>query len=99
MSDVVREYFKLKSQLLLTEKEHTVWKSYLHYKKYKPLYKRCNCCKNIKYISEFYKNPLKKQGVFDYCKECAKAKPKQRRKLTNADYKERERNSSKVILT
>lgn len=47
-----------------------------------PNYKRCKHCKEIKLLSEFYKNPLKKQGVFDYCKNCAKALNKKRRKLS-----------------
>lgn len=37
-----------------------------------PDYKKCNKCGEYKRLSEFYKNPLKKQGVFDYCKKCAK---------------------------
>lgn len=72
MANAVAEYFKQKSNLILTKEEVISWKSYLHYSKYKTLYKRCTRCNQIKHISEFYKNPLKKQGVFDYCKECAK---------------------------
>lgn len=47
---------------------------------YTPDYKRCKRCGNVKHISEFYKNPLKPKGVFDYCKECAK---KRQRDLRN----------------
>lgn len=44
-----------------------------------PNYKYCKCCKTFKPLTEFYKNPLKKQGVFDYCKECAKQRAKEGR--------------------
>lgn len=37
-------------------------------------FKVCNKCGKLKRISSFYKHPLKKQGVFDYCKECTKKK-------------------------
>lgn len=43
-------------------------------------YKRCKVCGEYKLLSEFYKHPLKPKGVFDYCKECCKAKAKERRK-------------------
>lgn len=44
-----------------------------------PNYKRCNNCGEYKRLTEFYKNPLKKQGVFDYCKACARKMAKERR--------------------
>lgn len=44
-------------------------------------YKRCNKCGKFKTLSEFYKNPLKKQGVFDYCKKCAIAMGKNKKKV------------------
>ncbi len=44
-----------------------------------PNYKRCTRCGQYKRLTEFYKNPLKKQGVFDYCKKCARERAKQRR--------------------
>lgn len=46
-----------------------------------PDYKRCNKCGEYKRLSEFYKNPLKKQGVFDYCKKCAIAMGKNKKKI------------------
>lgn len=60
------------------------------------LFKRCKGCGTIKHIIEFYKNPLKKQGVFDYCKECAKTRAKQRREYVKAN-KERERNLKNAV--
>lgn len=44
------------------------------YEKYRfnPDYKRCSKCGKYKLLTEFYKNPLKKQGVWDYCKQCNK---------------------------
>ena len=39
--------------------------------KYDPNYKQCKRCGEIKPLTEFYKNPLKSKGVFDYCKKCA----------------------------
>lgn len=48
-------------------------------KEYLPDYKRCKRCRNVKPLTEFYKNPLKFKGVFDYCKECAKARQKELR--------------------
>lgn len=59
-------------------------------------YKCCKHCKNIKPLSEFYKNPIKKQGVFDYCKNCAKALAKKRRKL-NESKQERKRDTQNAV--
>lgn len=58
--------------------------------------KRCKHCNILKPLTEFYKNPLKKQGVFDYCKECAKTRAKQRREYVKAN-KERERNLKNAV--
>lgn len=43
-------------------------------------FKVCNKCGKLKRISSFYKHPLKKQGVFDYCKDCAKKRAKELRR-------------------
>lgn len=58
------------------------YEMYLRFEKLKtdPDYKRCKICGTYKRLSEFYKNPLKKQGVFDYCKKCAIAANKERKK-------------------
>ncbi len=61
-----------------------------------PDYKRCTRCGEYKRLTEFYKNPLKKQGVFDYCKKCARERAKQRREQngharTKADVVHRQR--------
>lgn len=34
--------------------------------------KRCRICGEYKVLSAFYKNPLKKFGRFDECKQCLK---------------------------
>lgn len=34
--------------------------------------KQCRICGKYKVLSAFYKNPLKKLGRFDECKECLK---------------------------
>ena len=34
--------------------------------------KRCRICGKLKRLSAFYKNPLKKFGRFDECKQCLK---------------------------
>ena len=34
--------------------------------------KQCRICRKYKVLSDFYKNPLKKLGRFDECKECLK---------------------------
>lgn len=43
-------------------------------KKIKPTeqVKRCRICGKFKDLSAFYKNPLKKLGRFDECKQCLK---------------------------
>ena len=53
-----------------------------------PNYKKCNICGKYKRLTDFYKNPIKKQGVFDYCKECTK-------KLVKIN-KERKRNDKRI---
>lgn len=40
--------------------------------RFNPNYKRCCKCGEYKLLTEFYRNPLKKQGVWDYCKHCNK---------------------------
>lgn len=59
-------------------------------------FKHCKHCKELKPLSDFYKNPLKKQGVFDYCKECGKA---MRRRRANERNRERERNLTPAVPT
>ena len=39
--------------------------------------KRCRICGKYKKLSAFYKNPLKKFGRFDECKECIKERRQQ----------------------
>lgn len=77
--DVISEYQKLKRNIILTPDEVLALKEREFYFKNKNLYKRCKNCGKIKFINEFYKNPLKKQGVFDSCKECEKERAKLRR--------------------
>lgn len=62
-----------------------------------PNYKYCKHCHTYKPLTEFYKNPLKKQGVFDYCKECAKTRAKQRREYVKVN-KERKRSIKNAVL-
>lgn len=38
--------------------------------------KQCRICGKYKVLSAFYKNPLKKLGRFDECKECLRKKRK-----------------------
>ena len=38
--------------------------------------KRCTACGMSKPLSEFYKHRGRKDGLTDWCKECAKAKAK-----------------------
>lgn len=56
-------------------------------KEYLPDYKRCKRCRKVKPLTEFYKNPLKFKGVFDYCKECAKARQKELRDDRQRSYR------------
>ena len=39
--------------------------------------KQCRICGEFKKLSAFYKNPLKKLGRFDECKECIKERRQQ----------------------
>lgn len=39
--------------------------------------KQCRICGKFKKLSAFYKNPLKKLGRFDECKECIKERRQQ----------------------
>lgn len=43
-------------------------------------FKVCKKCGKLKRISSFYKHALKKDGVFDYCKDCAKKRAKELRR-------------------
>ena len=43
-------------------------------------YKRCSRCGQVLKLEAFYKHPLRKMGVFDYCKACAKLREMQNRK-------------------
>ena len=58
-------------------------------------YKRCNTCGQVLKLTEFYKHPLKKQGVFDYCKTCACIKQMQHRKSKI----ERKENQQEILHT
>lgn len=40
-------------------------------------YKKCKTCGKVLKLDNFYKNPLKRQGVFDECKECTKKRQKE----------------------
>ena len=82
-SDVVSEYYRLKRSLILTPKEILALKERQFYLKHKNLFKCCSKCGKIKHIDMFYKNPLKKQGVFDACKNCEKERAKLRRENVN----------------
>jgi hypothetical protein len=58
-------------------------------------FKTCKKCGKLKRISSFYKHPLKKQGVFDYCKDCARKRAKElrrerRQRANNVDNEIRE---------
>lgn len=92
--DAVTEYFRLKSCLNFTEEEILSLKNRAFYFRNKHLYKRCRLCGKIKHIDCFYKNPLKKQGRFDECKECLKKRKKEKKKVDlgfwdeNGEYKE-----------
>lgn len=75
----INEYFNLLQQLALTAEEHKNYLEWQYYNKHPYLFKRCKTCGRIKKIEEFYKNVMKKQGVFDECKECVKARSKRQR--------------------
>ena len=77
--DSISEYHKLKINLILTSDEVLALKEREFCFKNEKSFKRCKSCGKIKLINEFYKNPLKKQGVFDTCKECEKERAKLRR--------------------
>lgn len=73
--DAVSEIYKLKKLLTLTGPEIQNWERYINYcrqNKNATKYKRCNICGKIKSLDKFYTNILKKFGVSDRCKECAK---------------------------
>lgn len=98
-SNVIEKYI-IEIETMLKVEERKNKKNYEMYKRFQhlkadPNYKQCSCCKQYKRLTEFYKNPLKKQGVFDYCKECAKTKVKQRREYVKAN-RERERSIKNV---
>ena len=81
----ITDKYVIEVQTMLELREKINKKKYMTYLrveklKSNPNYKRCKICGKLKRLSEFYKNPLKKQGVFDYCKECAKEKAKRKRR-------------------
>lgn len=82
-NNVISEYYKLKRNLILTSDEILALKEREFYFNNQNLFKRCLKCGKIKHISMFYKNPLKKQGVFDTCKACEKERAKLRRENEN----------------
>ena len=83
--DAVSEYNKLLWELNLTDEDKKALNEYDYYLKNPHLYKRCKRCGTIKPITEFYAHVLKKQGVFDYCKECAKKRQRELRVMRNAN--------------
>lgn len=80
--NVIGEYQRLKMQLNLTEEDILALREREFYYKNNRMFKRCRLCGTLKHINHFYKHPLKKQKVFDECKECVKSRAKLRR-LTN----------------
>jgi len=90
-SSAVNEFYKLKNRIeFLSDEELERWNNYSYYMKHRQEFKKCNKCNKILPLKEFYKNPLKKQGVFDYCKACAILMDMARRK------KKKEREEAKV---
>lgn len=86
-SNIIDKYI-IEIDTMLAIKERINSKKYEMYQrserlKVNPNYKRCTRCGEYKRLTEFYKNPLKKQGVFDYCKKCARERAKQRREQCN----------------
>lgn len=73
------EYINLVRMINLTKQDIINLREREYYINNKHLFKRCKNCKQIKHKDLFYKNPLKKQGVFDECKECIKEKTRQKR--------------------
>lgn len=101
-NNIIDKYI-VEIETMLKVEERKNKKNYKMYKRFQnlkadPNYKQCNCCKQYKRLTEFYKNPLKKQGVFDYCKECAKNKVKQRREYDKFNRKG-ERNIKNALST
>lgn len=80
-SDAVSEYYKLIWELNLTKEDIQALNEYNYYLRNPHLYKQCKRCGIIKPTTEFYAHILKKQGVFDYCKECAKKRQRELRKI------------------
>ena len=80
-SSAINEFYKLKNKIeFLSDEELERWNNYSYYMKHRQEFKKCNKCNKILPLKEFYKNPMKKQGVFDYCKACACLKQMQHRK-------------------
>lgn len=79
-TNVIKEILDLKSRLILTNDEILALQERAFYYRNKHLFKRCRLCGKIKPLSAFYKNPLKKQGVFDECKECLKKRKQEKKK-------------------
>ncbi len=79
--DAISEYFKLKNRLMLTDDEISALKNRSYYFRNAHLYKRCRLCGKTKHIDCFYKNPLKKQGRFNECKDCLKKRKKEKKKV------------------
>lgn len=79
-SNIIDKYVAEVEATLTTreQKKYEIYRRFEHLKN-DPNYKRCSRCGEYKRLTEFYKNPLKKQGVFDYCKKCAQERAKQRR--------------------
>lgn len=98
-SNVIDKYV-IEIQTALEAEEKIAYRQYLFNETLKtnPNYKRCKDCGKYKRLTEFYKNTLKKQGVFDYCKQCAKEKAKRLKERKNALVKERETSFENAML-
>lgn len=73
----ITDKYVIEVETSLEAEERTRTRSAMLAKKYEkyrfnPDYKRCSKCGKYKLLTEFYKNPLKKQGGWDYCKQCNK---------------------------
>lgn len=79
-SSAINEFHNLVQKLALTPEEQKNYLEWEYYNSHKNSFKCCKTCGKIKPLSEFYKNVLKKQGVFDECKECVRARTKRQRR-------------------
>ena len=82
--------YDLISQLVLNEQEQKSWDLYQEFTRNRAGFKQCKRCGKFKRIVDFYRNPLKRQGVFDVCKDCC-IKEQALRRANNATKQKRER--------